>query len=302
MQDKRCFSYPWFIVVDNIVLFSDGCTSVWQLFWYEKNLQGDVVAVYDNNGVKQVSYLYDAWGNITTTYHNGGASTGVYYNPIRYRSYYYDSDLRMYWLQTRLYDPAIRRFISPDDISYLGANGDLNSYNLYAYCSNNPVNMIDPTGHSIIATILIGALVGGLLGGLTAYNKDESLDDFWTGFITGAVIGAVVVGILSSGNVSMIFHGVLSVGKQAATDFVGSKVDPTHTIYWEDYVTSFVNGSFESAISKCSPVLGDVYKALVGPAVQQLVKTGTRGQPFDENQYVGSIFLWAVLRGIKEMR
>ena len=36
----------------------------------------------------------------------------------------------------------------------LGANGDLNSYNLYAYCSNDPVNYVDPNGHEIIfATI-----------------------------------------------------------------------------------------------------------------------------------------------------
>lgn len=55
----------------------------------------------------------------------------------------------MYYLQTRYYDPAICRFISPDALGYLGANGDLTGYNLYAYCSNNPVNYIDPSGHWI---------------------------------------------------------------------------------------------------------------------------------------------------------
>ncbi len=42
----------------------------------------------------------------------------------------------MYRLTTRLYNPMLRRFMSPDDVGYLGANGDINSYNLYAYCSN----------------------------------------------------------------------------------------------------------------------------------------------------------------------
>ena len=50
-----------------------------------------------------------------------------------------------YYLQSRYYDPAVGRFISPDDVSLLGANGDLPSCNLYAYCSNNPVNFYDPT-------------------------------------------------------------------------------------------------------------------------------------------------------------
>ena len=55
----------------------------------------------------------------------------------------------MYYLQSRYYDPNTCRFISPDSVSYLGANGDLTSYNLYAYCSNNPVSFVDPSGHAI---------------------------------------------------------------------------------------------------------------------------------------------------------
>ena len=50
-------------------------------------------------------------------------------------------------MNARYYDPQIKRFISADEIGYLGANGDLNSYNLYAYCNNNPVNMYDSNGN-----------------------------------------------------------------------------------------------------------------------------------------------------------
>ena len=44
---------------------------VFDTFWFEKNLQGDVVAIYNNSGVKLASYIYDAWGNFTVTYTNG---------------------------------------------------------------------------------------------------------------------------------------------------------------------------------------------------------------------------------------
>ena len=67
-------------------------------------------------------------------------------NPFTYRGYYYDKDLDLYRLGTRYYDARMGRFINADDISYLGANGDLNGYNLYAYCSNDPINFCDPTG------------------------------------------------------------------------------------------------------------------------------------------------------------
>ena len=124
--------------------------NTWDTYWYEKNLFGDIVAVYNHSGTKLVSYVYDAWGNFTTTYHNGTASTSVVAkNPFKYRGYYYDADLGLYYLQTRYYDSNTGRFINADGVGYLGANGDINSYNLYAYCSNNPIMFVDPTGHGI---------------------------------------------------------------------------------------------------------------------------------------------------------
>ena len=60
--------------------------NVWDTYLYEKNLQGDIVAVYDSNGAKKISYTYDAWGNFTVTYHNG-ASESTLNNPFTYRGY-----------------------------------------------------------------------------------------------------------------------------------------------------------------------------------------------------------------------
>ena len=116
-------------------------------YWFEKNLQGDIVAVYDGSGKKLISYTYDAWGNFTTTYHNGcTASSHANLNPFRYRGYYYDNELEMYYLQSRYYDPVIGRFINADGIGYLGADGTVLSYNLFAYCGNNAPNACDPCG------------------------------------------------------------------------------------------------------------------------------------------------------------
>ncbi len=116
-------------------------------FWFEKNLQGDIVAVYDEDGTKLISYTYDAWGNFTTTYHNGcTASNHANLNPFRYRGYYYDSELGMYYLQSRYYDPVIGRFINPD--KYIFAGQGLIGNNMFAYCGNNPVIRLDTTGEA----------------------------------------------------------------------------------------------------------------------------------------------------------
>ena len=78
-------------------------------------------------------------------------------NPIRYRGYYYDTDIGLYYLNARYYNPQLRRFISPDDTAYLNPE-NANGLNLYAYCYNDPVNYADPSGNGPI-TILLSCLV-----------------------------------------------------------------------------------------------------------------------------------------------
>ncbi len=67
-------------------------------------------------------------------------------NPFRYRSYYFDEETGLYYLQTRYYDPELGRFISADSIEYLDPE-TIGGLNLYAYCGNNPVMGIDPEGN-----------------------------------------------------------------------------------------------------------------------------------------------------------
>ena len=126
---------------------------------YVTNAFGDVIAIADNSGNELVAYHYDAWGNILST---GGtmASTLGKYNPLRYRSYVYDDETKLYYLQSRYYNPEICRFISADSISYLGADGTPASYNLFTYCGNNPINYTDPKGTlAIEATFVVNVLI-----------------------------------------------------------------------------------------------------------------------------------------------
>ena len=116
-------------------------------YWFEKNLQGDIVAVYDAAGTKLISYTYDAWGNFTTTYHDAYTATShAGLNPFRYRGYYYDSETGLYYLQSRYYDPVIGRFINLD--AYVSTGQGILGNNMFTYCGNNPVNRTDCSGHA----------------------------------------------------------------------------------------------------------------------------------------------------------
>ena len=128
-------------------------SGVFDGYFFEKNLQGDIVAVYNQNGVKVAGYIYDAWGNCTTAYSNGGASTAAQYNPFRYRGYYYDTETGLYYLNSRYYDPVVGRFLNAD--GYISTGQGLLGFNMFAYCGNNPTNYMDPSGCIFIADDMV---------------------------------------------------------------------------------------------------------------------------------------------------
>ena len=116
-----------------------------ETYLFGKNLQGDIIEIYNTSGTAVVKYVYDAWGNIIST--SGTQATGIgAKNSLRYRGYYYDTETGFYYISSRYYDPEIGRWINADSI-VAGVGGNVKGYNLFAYCFNNPVNMDDQTGN-----------------------------------------------------------------------------------------------------------------------------------------------------------
>ena len=115
-------------------------------YYYIFNVQGDVIGILNQAGNQIVSYTYDAWGKVLSV-DGSEASTIGQLNPIRYRGYYYDTESGFYYLQSRYYDPITRRFLNADGI--VGANQDAMCYNLFAYCSNNPIMFTDESGNRV---------------------------------------------------------------------------------------------------------------------------------------------------------
>lgn len=68
----------------------------WEIYWYEKNLAGDIVAIHTDTDVRLASYDYDAWGNTFVTYYYGAENSKVADNPFTYRGYYYDKETGLY--------------------------------------------------------------------------------------------------------------------------------------------------------------------------------------------------------------
>ena len=109
---------------------------------YVKSLQGDIVAILDENGNAVVSYGYDAWG--APLWCTGElAETLGKVQPFRYRGYVFDEETGLYYLRSRYYNPRWGRFVNAD--SYIGKMTML-SHNLFLYCHNYPIFRIDASG------------------------------------------------------------------------------------------------------------------------------------------------------------
>ncbi len=96
-----------------------------------------------NRPLCPITYTYDAWGYIYDISGELKDTLGML-NPLRYRGYVYDSEPELYYLQSRYYDPWMKRFISADVMVATGQG--LLGNNMYAYCRNNPVIRKDASG------------------------------------------------------------------------------------------------------------------------------------------------------------
>ncbi len=117
--------------IDEVVkgLSPQGTVPEW---YYHYDGLGSVTNLTDSSGTTVETYSYDAFGksNITSSIGNRFMFTGREY----------DQETGLYHYRARAYSPTLGRFLQRDPVGYSAG------INLYSYCSNNPVNWIDPFG------------------------------------------------------------------------------------------------------------------------------------------------------------
>ncbi len=143
------------------------------MYFYIKDLQGDITEIVDKDGKAVAKYAYDAWGNMLTE-DNGTLTVGKL-NPFRYRSYVYDEETGLYYLQSRYYDPLTGRFLNADVYCDTESGTPL-STNMFAYCENNAINKSDDEGKDAW-WIQDSKAVGGL--GHTSLLLQERSGRWW---------------------------------------------------------------------------------------------------------------------------
>ena len=125
-----------------------------------KRFEGQAATGQDPYAEDYFFYRYDIRGSVTNDRGRGRRGREVvrlrrvrrddrprgdaFFNEVTFTGSVADASGLLY-MNARYYNPATARFLSQD--SYTGSAFDPWTQHLYAYCNNNPVNMIDPTGH-----------------------------------------------------------------------------------------------------------------------------------------------------------
>ena len=188
-------------------------------YYYLYNGQGDVVKLIDGDGVTQVEYTYDTWGACSVT--GSLANTLGAKNPFRYRGYVYDTETRLYYLESRYYDPETGRFISAD--VYLSTNQGVLGNNAFLYCGNNPANCKDEEGE--FWNLIAGTVIGAIIGGVTQVvgNVIEGKD--WNDGLGMALASGAASGLLASTGLGAVAQVVGGAAIGAASNAGQQLVD-----------------------------------------------------------------------------
>lgn len=193
-------------------------------YYYVRNGQNDVIALVDNTGAIVVEYTYSTYGEVLTTTGSLASTIGAL-NPYRYRGYRYDTESKLYYLQSRYYNPVWGRFINADGTAvFRNDQKSTLQFNMYSYCMNNPIIYIDNEGQMrksnqtdqlmFFGFVLVAALVivsTGGIGGLA--------------FAGGAVAGGALAGAAS-----LELAGAIAIGAAGITIMAISKASekPAH--------------------------------------------------------------------------
>ena len=230
-----------------------------KMYFYQTNLQGDIIGIVDSKGSQVVVYRYDAWGEVLVSSDASGFGLAQI-NPLRYRGYYYDQETGLYYLQTRYYDPKVRRFLNADDASVLTKDPEqLTEKNLYAYCDDNPVMYRDDTG--------MFDIVSGIFGAVT-----NVATTYFAAKVTGQECGvwdlavAAFAGLVSGMTKSSLYITLVSAFISGVGTTIGSLAGGSDIkeALWKGGMTALCTAVSVNAIAGWKIPVSDVVKNISG--------------------------------------
>ena len=248
-----------------------------------RDYMGSITHLYLNTGQKIQEISYDAWGRLRDP-----ATLRVYDHdeqPALSLGRGYTGHEHLPWfglinMNSRLYDPALGRFLSPDP--YVQMPDFSQNFNRYSYALNNPLRFVDEDGEFFWAVVGIAAAVSAVVNVATHWKEIKSAGG-WNSFWKGA--GYALTGALAGG-------AGAAAGFAAAATF-GGMAGINATGFIQGALTGAVNGATSGFISETSNSL------IVGSSLGSALSNGFFASA---NDAVFGGLMGGTIGGIKAIR
>ena len=148
--------------------------------YLHRDYLGSITLITDNAGNAVERRHFDAWGNITSYWNAEGKTTVPAEGILLDRGYTGHEHLLSVGLinmNARLYDPALHRFLQPDN--YVQDPFNTQNFNRYGYVLNNPLLYTDPTGEEFFTLTTLAVIGLGTIISSAAASWDTIKD--WIG-------------------------------------------------------------------------------------------------------------------------
>ena len=170
----------------------------------------------------------------------------------------------------------------------LGANGDVVSYNLFAYCEDSPTNRTDDGGH--FSNILIGAIVGAVIGGFSSAVRGGSFKEVVISAAAGAVSGAFCAmgfwGVLAGSTINGVVTAISSDGSTAEKVIRGS-IAFGSTLFWGSYGNGLTKAAGDGLIENLTfdMLFGSVAEIVNEVSQDEAIRTYNRKSEAERAKY-----------------
>ena len=196
-----------------------------KLLFLHRDQLGSIVAITDLNGKLVEARHFDAWGKVLSITDGNGNKLDKLLFDRGYTGHEHLASVGLIHMNGRLYDPALHRFLMPDN--YIQDPFNTQNFNRYGYCLNNPLVYVDQNGE--FWHLIIGAVIGGIINWTThgAKFSAQGLGYFGVGAFAGALSAGVMGGTssaLAGGAFSAGFLGSSSAAAVSSSFFSGAVI------------------------------------------------------------------------------
>jgi RHS repeat-associated protein len=159
-------------------------------YYLHKDHVGSTHVVTDQTGKVVARTIYKPFGEID---HKSSEGNDIY--RAKFGGQEFDGESGLYYFDARYYDATIGRFITADSVMGSGFL-QVDVFNRYAFAGNNPIRNIDPSGHSFLVTLIVGAIVGATIA-ITTEVVRQGVTNGWGNIQVGKVLVAGIKGAIS---------------------------------------------------------------------------------------------------------